>query len=625
MLSPCKGESHKEEAQNHKELQIITVKSSVKGIGWKDEYVDTLKKLIYDVNIIVTHTFSLIKYIFIHELNTNENFELEEFATRGFYREVFLSLLDYKRRDGSTGGKSKLSETVNKFRRIIEKHFESYKECSSYVPIKLSNAQQIATYESIKIETAFDNNLILQFGNQLRRFINTVLQKKERISQLKTDLTNKHCSDAEIKASIKTNVIEPITQVKLAISTKDINKMPKGFIGDKKVLGYINDLFSSYDSSYKFKKGSIYYDVKASPRKHLLAYFKLANLCESCKIKSFQCFPTRKKFIPCHITIDTKILNNHILKNTNQGKLDKQRLWDQVINMSTKAVKPQGKAKSIQFRGTIMTDGIAVSVIKQNEDTSKGNCSKSTLSKTVDENIDYLEKLSLQEHVSTVGKCVLIDPGRRDLLYCMSENSEKDKKLVYRYTRNQKAVETKSTKFRKLRQKYKPEHVKEAEEKLSLHAASTVDINKYKNYIRARAEVSQDLYQYYSNEDKKKEERPENTLPFRKLKLSSYINQVQADKRLASNLRRKFGKDSVLVFGDWSGAHTKFHEPIRGKGTRRMLKKEGFQVYLLNEYKTSSVCPTCTSSSLETFKKCKNPRPYQRSKNPIVNCHGLLR
>ncbi|KAI9328982.1 hypothetical protein BD770DRAFT_423065 [Pilaira anomala] len=248
-----------------------------------------------------------------------------------------------------------------------------------------------------------------------------------------------------------------------------------------------------------------------------------------------------------------------------------------------------------------MTDGIAVSVIKQNEDTNKGNSSKSTLSKTVDENIDYLEKLSLQEHVSTLGKCVLIDPGRRDLLYY--------KKLVYRYTRNQKAVETKATKFRKLRQKYKPEHVKEAEEKVSLHAASTVDINKYKNYIRARAEVSQDLYQYYSNEDKKKEERPENTLPFRKLKLSSYINQVQADKRLASNLY------SVLVFGDWSGAHTKFHEPIR----------EGFQVYLLNEYKTSSVCPTCTSSLLETFKKCKNPRPYQRSKNPIVNCHGLLR
>ncbi|KAI9365630.1 hypothetical protein BD770DRAFT_376928 [Pilaira anomala] len=98
-----------------------------------------------------------------------------------------------------------------------------------------------------------------------------------------------------------------------------------------------------------------------------------------------------------------------------------------------------------------MTDGIAVSVIKQNEDTSKGNSSKSTLSKIVDESIDYMEKLSLQEHVSTIGKCVLIDPGRRDLLYCMSENSEKDinKKLVYRYTRNQKAVETKSTKFRR--------------------------------------------------------------------------------------------------------------------------------------------------------------------------------
>ncbi|KAI9340711.1 hypothetical protein BD770DRAFT_437554 [Pilaira anomala] len=188
------------------------------------------------------------------------------------------------------------------------------------------------------------------------------------------------------------------------------------------------------------------------------------------------------------MTIDTMILNNHILK-----------------------------------RHYYETDGVSISIIKQNTDTSKGGgSSKNSSSDTaIDENMSYTEELSLQEHASTVGKCVLIDPGRRDLLYCRSEDRQKDNKKVYRYTRNQKAVETKSAKFRKLRQKHKPDGVKEAEAKLNVHNISILQIDKYKNYIKARVEVGYVLY------------KPENPLPFRKMKLSSYINQVQANKRLA--------------------------------------------------------------------------------------------
>ncbi|KAG1435235.1 hypothetical protein G6F56_014041 [Rhizopus delemar] len=55
-----------------------------------------------------------------------------------------------------------------------------------------------------------------------------------------------------------------------------------------------------------------------------------------------------------------------------------------------------------------------------------------------------------------------------------------------------------------------------------------------------------------------------------------------------------------------------------------MLKKNGFVVYLTDEYKTSTLCPTC-ESKLEKFKLVKNPRPYRRKENPTVMCHGLLR
>ena len=58
---------------------------------------------------------------------------------------------------------------------------------------------------------------------------------------------------------------------------------------------------------------------------------------------------------------------------------------------------------------------------------------------------------------------------------------------------------------------------------------------------------------------------------------------------------------------------------------RRMLAKEDFQVYLLDEFRTSSLCPFCQNGELETFKKVQNPRPYQREKYPIADRHGLLR
>ncbi|ORE05959.1 hypothetical protein BCV72DRAFT_179195, partial [Rhizopus microsporus var. microsporus] len=66
--------------------KIITVKSSIIGIGWKPQYISPLKTL-------VTHTFSFLKYIFIQELEHNSAFDLQDFANIDFYREVFLSLL----------------------------------------------------------------------------------------------------------------------------------------------------------------------------------------------------------------------------------------------------------------------------------------------------------------------------------------------------------------------------------------------------------------------------------------------------------------------------------------------------------------------------------------------------
>ncbi|CEG65203.1 hypothetical protein RMATCC62417_02034 [Rhizopus microsporus] len=77
--------------------------------------------------------------------------------------------------------------------------------------------------------------------------------------------------------------------------------------------------------------------------------------------------------------------------------------------------------------------------------------------------------------------------------------------------------------------------------------------------------------------------------------------------------------------GNWPAPHARYHELIRGHGFRRLLKKHGFQVFLIGEYKTSRYFPTFHNESLHTFHNVPNPRPYQRERYPTVICHGLLR
>ncbi|KAG1366183.1 hypothetical protein G6F61_013251 [Rhizopus arrhizus] len=199
--------------------------------------------------------------------------------------------------------------------------------------------------------------------------------------------------------------------------------------------------------------------------------------------------------------------------------------------------------------------------------------------------------------------------------------------MIYRYTSNQKAIETKSRKFRKLRNNLKRDEVIAAELSLSHFKSSTVNKDKFIEYLQERAKVTHVMKAYYLNEDRPaaEDQGAGGFLPFRKMKFSSFINQQQADKRLAKKLRERFGNDSILILGNWSAGKVKYHEPIRGVGMRRMLAKEGFQVYLLDEFRTSSLCPSCQNGELETFKKVQNPRPYQREKYPVVDRHGLLR
>ncbi|GAA5814364.1 hypothetical protein MFLAVUS_007858 [Mucor flavus] len=187
-------------------------------------------------------------------------------------------------------------------------------------------------------------------------------------------------------------------------------------------MNTIRSFIGCYSGDYKFEKGSIFYDCKANPVKHLRIYYQIAKTCEYLQGGKFiNCFPIRTTFIPCYTTIDTLILNTQILKNKVLAHLDKQVVWNGAINFNSEGMEPQGPAKQIKFKRITYTDRVGVSILKQN-----------------------------------------FEPERRG---------------------GNKRVETKPRKFRKLRNRFKPDEVVAAELSLSYHRAASVNKENFVKYL----------------------------------------------------------------------------------------------------------------------------------------------
>ncbi|KAJ2501824.1 hypothetical protein GGH96_001585 [Coemansia sp. RSA 1972] len=226
----------------------------------------------------------------------------------------------------------------------------------------------------------------------------------------------------------------------------------------------------------------------------------------------------------------------------------------------------------------------------------------------------YIDDLSQATLQSMAGWCVL---------------------CLYRYTRNQQRKETRLTKFQQILEKVKPDEVAKAEQSLGAGSCIKPDLESYKVYLEARAKVANQLTWFYNktytvhltsthqiHQHKPKSEVRAFPL-HRKLRLSAYVNRKQADQRLGKKLQKEFGLNAVIVIGDWSAPMAQFHEPIRGKSWWMLLKRAGFNVYLIKEYLTSKTCPNC-NGGLANTRYVPNPRPWMCTKRPMVKCHGLL-
>lgn len=631
-------------------MKRLVVKGSIhRSARWQPDLIPKLQSLVLKVHTLVTHTYLFARFIFVHELQQDDlSFSLEDHVQKRFFEEVFLSLTTRTSRL-----KAKTSPQILTWQQLIHAHLPRYLSISGYQKLELKCGQQIAKYESSKIETAYLNNIQERFGTHFRSLVNSILEVKPRIKLLKEKLKNDGGEQDPkfIKAEIKRLITKPATMLKQQLARgryiHDTNHQSQ----HHQVHEIFRSIWDAYPSDYLtngFLKSSIYYDVKANPSKHLNAFYRLAFIQQVLGYPTFQVFPLRTSLIPCYMQIDTNILGKHILDGASYANLEKGQgleakmdlIWSQVVDLKQPLFKRQtsnNQATALQFQGTIFTDGVGISVLKQDQASKFGGGKRKRKFKGSRENED--EDASLYIHgqpqayiQANLSKFVYADPNQRDLLYCQGDGSTADNPQTYRYTRNQRQVEMKANKYKKIRKEimtsYSEHHfqgpsgstqLESLQSSLNQLNRKSIDLSTYLEYLQGRQVPLSYLLPFY-----------ERHLIFRKLKLGSFILQQQADQRLVRQLRHKFGRECILILGDWSSRggsnHKKYHEPIRNVGLRNSLVKLGVEVWYIDEHKTSKICPgdSCHDSTLSTFKKVTNPRPYQRKKRPFVTCHGLL-
>ena len=157
-------------------------------------------------------------------------------------------------------------------------------------------------------------------------------------------------------------------------------------------------------------------------------------------------------------------------------------------------------------------------------------------------------------------------------------------KSIYRYTQDTRRKETYVKKHRDYLQQRNQEMVEgkrviDWDADLSSYNKRTLDLAAFGTYVQMKNEMKERLALFYEEHI------------FRRMKMISYIGRQRTEAKMIREFQKKFGNcdEVVVAIGDWEQKqHHKFKEPVKGKGFRNLLRKAGFSVFLLDEFRTSS-------------------------------------
>lgn len=579
----------------------IPTKCIVKHATTKQIIDETVVK----ANKIVINTLQFIKLYCLNKFHNSEQFpEISEEFINSVMKTVCKT---------STKGRETCQRVKTLRNELKEFYAKEFKQLVQNENLDYLHMNTILDYLSVDILTMYENNIKQHYIEYVERFVNVFWEKKFIIGKIRKMNITKKLKDQRIA-----NLCSDLRKIKSDILDVSSDKFKsKSFYHD-----WIKTIkLKLIPNKTKFEKDNLFYDLQCHPQDYLHQMIYIMNELEQLNISISNVFPLRNDIIPKHIKIDTTSIV-HLLMNGEKslptdyflrhGNL--KRYEDKIWKFFFRTEQKCFKKKKYTFHHMICTDGVSCSVMLLRNDMIGKRIPK----KKISEQEKYIDELEQTEYNKLkTKKIVAYDPNLGDLLYCL-DGTDKDRKQ-FRYTQDQRRNETKQKKYQKIqldiknKTKIDNKSIIEMETELADKNRKTLNIEKFKEYVKQKNILNEKLFKFYENE------------LFRKLKFHGYMNRMESERKLIKSFTETFGNPNEVVIcaGDYEQKqHMKYKESVKGKDFRNLFRKNGFELYLVNEHRTSCRCFKC-EGECEKFRICENPRPWRKNENILR--HGLVR
>ena len=598
-----------------------TNKDNIKNVLKDPNILPIINDLVNRTNKIVIHSYQFIKLYCIFLYENELKFPVID---KEFICDVFKVLTI--RKCGSGGyTEDNMPEQLQELTEFYREHYSN--TISNNETIYYDKLSYVLPYEAIDMITNINNNIQEHFIDHLNKYVNIVFNVKEKSAKITTE--NK---DKIIRKQLHKQLYDEIGKVK-----KDLMHFGDLTSDEKYHKWIIQERVKLYPNKTRFDNDNIYYDLKSNTQEFLHSMFHISIELEKLnelkiqneekQIRLFNVLPLRTNIISKNICIDTCGLISNFLgdesttKHLRDYKKDNNQvnLWNKFFKLNKRVFK---KGQKYTFSHMIRTDGVSCCVLFVRVDANGKPLPKTRKNKKCceEENIDYIEKVELTEELKKM-KVVCADPNYSDLIYCGSKD-ENGNLQTFRYTQNQRRLETRLKKYNKIIDKINKETkienqtIKEIETKLSVLNSKTCDYEKFMYYCIEKNNINYKLYSHY-----------EQTF-FRKFKLNRFTNTQKSELKMVKNFSNKYGKPdkTIFVMGDYDKGdyHMKGKEPVICKKFRRIFRNAGYNTFLVNEFRTSKLC-NCCNGELEHFLERPSQKPKLKKENKTEICYGLLR
>ena len=623
--------------KNEKLDLMIVNKTPLKNIVKSDDLNNKINEVVYRVNKIVIHTCQFLNLYLIYLFDNNIEFpDIDEKFIKTIFNIITIKV---------DGRGKKPSDNTEKQIKILEDFYtKHYKQCiiDSDI-INIDKLSYILAYEAIDIVKNIKNNITEHFKDYVNKFVNQSFDVKS----VNQNIRNMNFDKESTKKYINQSYVD------LRLVKKDLLKSTDNFESDEIFSDWLKLHKPNIIRKNKFDKDSIDYDLCSNPSDYLKSLFYMNKELEKInderikkneeQFKLFQVIPQRTSIKSCYITLDTCSLINLTITENFKKYLDKvEDCQEDLWNKNFMTYKKEFKRNNYEFNHMIKTDGVGCSVLLVKLKNRKPVYITSKMQRDVKTKIEsldkYIEDVEITKEIKNK-RIVCLDPNLSDIYFAVSKNIkekvivdennklqviEDEEIITFRYTQNQRRLETRNKKYNKLQDSINKETkinkrtIKEIESELSNYNSKTTNYSKFIEYCKKKNEINRLLFAHYSQKI------------FRKLKFNRYTNTQKSESKMIKNFSNKFGKsdECTVILGDYDkGEHNmKGKEPIINRRIRKIFRNNGYEVYMINEFRTSKLCNKC-ESTCDTFYKreSQKPKDFDKKTNKwkIIEVWGL--